>query len=179
MSKKENNWRSASDFSEIEMQVRELKRWFESHGKTLGFAESCTGGLLSSWLTSQAGVSSFFRGSIISYSGKIKEKVLGVPRHILQCLGEVNLPVALCMAKGARKVLEVDWALSITGVAGPTGGTKDKPLGFVCFALCGPGIDRVEQRYFDGKERMEVQFQSASYGLELLLTTLNCELKQK
>lgn len=173
MNKKESNWRLASDFLEIEKRVKELKSWFESQGRTLGFAESCTGGLLSSWVTSQAGVSSFFRGSIISYSGRIKEKVLGVPRHTLQCLGEVNLPVALCMAKGARKVLEVDWALSITGVAGPTGGTKEKPLGFVCFALCGPGIERVEQRHFDGKDRTEIQFQSASYGLELLLTSLN------
>lgn len=173
MNIKANDLRSASDFLEIEMRVGELKCWFESHGRTLGLAESCTGGLLSSWVTSQPGVSSFFRGSIVSYSGRIKEKILEVPRHVIQCLGEVSLPVALCMAKGARKVLEVDWALSITGVAGPTGGTKEKPVGFVCFALCGPGIERVEQRHFDGKDRTEIQFQSASYGLEFLLTNLN------
>ena len=77
------------------------------------------------------------------------------------------------MARGAREMLGADWTLSITGVAGPDGGTAEKPVGTVCFALCGPGVEKREQKYFDGGARTEVQFQSAFYALELLLETLN------
>lgn len=157
-----------------------LKQSLNRQGQTLGLAESCTGGLLSSWISSQAGASSYFKGAVVSYSGEVKNQVLGLPQHILECMGEVSLPVAQRMAMGTRQLLKVDWALSITGIAGPTGGTKEKPVGFVCFGLCGPGVDKKEQKYFDQKGddketklgRREIQFQSALYALDLLLTTL-------
>lgn len=153
--------------------LRELAQWFSNRRKTLGLAESCTGGLLSSWISSQPGVSSFFRGAVVSYSGEVKASVLGVPHYAIESYGEVSIPVAQFMARGAAQALGADWALSITGIAGPSGGSKEKPVGTVCFALYGPGVEKRVQKYFDGKERTEVQFQSAFYGLELLLATLN------
>lgn len=154
-------------------RINLLSQWFWDRGKTLGLAESCTGGLLSSWIASQPGVSSFFRGSVVSYAGGVKEALLEVPRYAIESYGEVSLPVATFMARGAREMLGADWTLSITGVAGPDGGTEEKPVGTVCFALCGPGVEKRVQKYFDGGARTEVQFQSAFYALELLLETLN------
>lgn len=157
----------------IENQLDQLCETFLKKNITLGFAESCTGGLLSALLVSRSGVSSFFMGSIVSYSGKVKRDVLGVPQYAIESYGEVSVPVAQYMAKGARQILGVDWALSITGVAGPGGGSKDKPVGTVCFALCGPGVEKKLQRYFDGNNRNIIQRQSALYGLELVLNNVN------
>ena len=156
-----------------EEKLKSLCEWFWGRrGQSLGLAESCTGGLLSSWITSQPGVSSYFAGSVVGYSGAAKVGLLGVPRYALKSYGEVSVPVALYMARGARKALNCHWSLSITGVAGPSGGSGDKPVGTVCFALCGPGVEKREKKYFDGDDRVKIQYQSACYALELLLTTL-------
>ncbi len=147
--------------------------WFWGREQSLALAESCTGGLLSSWITSQVGVSSFFKGSVVSYAGSVKEEILEVPRYALESFGEVSLPVARYMAQGVRKALKSHWSLSLTGVAGPGGGSKDKPVGTVCFALCGPGVEKQIQRYFDGTGRADIQYQSAFYALEFLIEALN------
>ena len=168
---------------DIEGQISRLKKRLDAWDMTLGVAESCTGGLLASWIVSQSGVSSFFKGGVVSYSGQVKETVLNVPRHVLQCMGEVSRPTALYMARGVRQVLQVDWALSITGVAGPQGGSKEKPVGFVCFGICGPGVEKSVARYFAQQlqteeaqiaemQRKEIQTQSARHGLEMLLENL-------
>ena len=105
---------------------------------TVGTAESCTGGLLGAMLTSVPGSSAWFAGGLVTYSNELKVKLLGVPQEILAQYGAVSEPCAIAMARGARRVLGTDLAVAITGIAGPDGGTPDKPVGTVFVALDTP-----------------------------------------
>ncbi|OFZ10846.1 MAG: hypothetical protein A2Z20_03810 [Bdellovibrionales bacterium RBG_16_40_8] len=156
--------------SNLASKVNKLKERFEIRGLTLSCAESCTGGLLSATISSQPGISSFFLGAIVSYHRSFKNKILQVPLSLLDVVGEVSLPVATKMAQGARAVTGSNWAVAITGVAGPTGGTLDKPVGLVCFAIAGPGFSISEIKKFDKNlMREEIQRLSVEYALDLLL----------
>ena len=115
--------------------VEILSRLLLEYHLKLGTAESCTGGLLSSWFTAQPGSSEYFEGGIVSYSNTIKENILGVPGDILLRHGAVSEPCAIAMAKGAQQKLNCDVAISITGIAGPTGGTSEKPVGTIHYAV--------------------------------------------
>jgi competence/damage-inducible protein cinA len=108
-----------------------------SKGKTLGTAESCTGGYIAHLITLQAGSSVYFKGSVVSYSNEIKENVLGVNSKDLEEFGAVSREVVEQMAVGARKVLNTDYAVATSGIAGPDGGTDEKPVGTVWIALAG------------------------------------------
>ena len=114
-----------------EAVVQRLK----TEGRTLALAESCTGGLAAARLVDVPGASAVFRGGVVAYADASKEDLLGVPRAVLQQHGAVSEPVAAAMAEGARMRFCADVALSTTGVAGPDGGTAQKPVGMVCFAL--------------------------------------------
>lgn len=103
----------------------------------IGFAESCTGGLLSSYFTQMSGVSDVFDGSVVSYANSVKEDVLGVKRETLIQYGAVSKECAAEMVAGALKVLKTDVAIAITGIAGPNGGTEAKPVGTVYIAVAG------------------------------------------
>src|SRR5207245_748793 len=107
-------------------------------GLTLATAESCTGGMVAARLTGIPGSSEVFRGAIVAYSNEVKEAELGVPPAILATYGAVSAETALAMAEGARERLGVDVAVSVTGVAGPDGGTPEKPVGLVHYAAVGP-----------------------------------------
>lgn len=151
-------------------QVQRIYERLADRGQTIGFAESCTGGLLSATLATQAGISKVFLGSVVCYHSNVKCDLLEVPRTLIQAIGEVSTPVALQMASGARRVLKTDWALAITGIAGPTGGTAEKPVGLVCFALVGPGISetRIEKFGQDGGPLPQREFvQSSAVALSL------------
>lgn len=158
--------------SDVVTRVQEMAKICEARHWKVGFAESCTGGLLASWVSSQPGVSSFFSGAVVSYARNVKAEVLGVPSHLLAAHGEVSLPVARAMAHGARQKLQVDWSVAITGIAGPTGGSADKPVGFVCFAVSGPGFEKAEHRLFDSQPRQDVQRQAAFFAFDLLLSAM-------
>ncbi|MXZ25955.1 MAG: CinA family protein [Caldilineaceae bacterium SB0665_bin_21] len=106
-------------------------------GLTCATAESCTGGLVGHLLTEIAGSSASFMGAAVTYSYEAKEKVLGVDAGLLEAKGAVSAEVAAAMAAGARELYEVDVAVAITGVAGPGGGTPDKPVGLVHLHLSG------------------------------------------
>ena len=134
----------------------------------IGFAESCTGGLISSVLTSYPGVSAIFKGSVVCYAGEVKTSVLGVPDSCLKSFGEVSVPVARRMATGAREVLNCDWSLSVTGIAGPGGGSPEKPVGTVCFGISGPAFEWSVENIFRDKQRQKIQLDSAKFGLESL-----------
>ncbi len=136
-------------------------------GERLVVAESCTGGLLGARLTALAGASRWFLGGVIAYDNAVKHAILGVPEAVLATDGAVSDPSARAMAEGARARLGADWALSVTGIAGPDGGTPDKPVGTVVLGCAGPGGVRIEQHRFRG-DRGLVRERSCVYALHLL-----------
>jgi nicotinamide-nucleotide amidase len=133
----------------------------------IGFAESCTGGRLSAAWAEVPGVSDVFSGSVVSYSNEVKKELLEVQEKSLKEEGAVSQKVALEMAKGLRKKLKVDWALAITGIAGPTGGSAEKPVGTVWFAIAGPKFEGVQKKNFTG-ERVTIQQASVEFATQWL-----------
>ena len=142
-----------------------------ARGLTLAVAESCTGGLLGSRLTARPGSSDYFAGGVISYSNQAKMDLLQVPPGMLAQYGAVSEEVAGAMAEGAREALHADYALSITGVAGPDGGTADKPVGLVYLGCAGPDGTQVRRGSFPG-DRDTVRMFSATSALHLLRRAL-------
>ncbi len=139
---------------------------------TIGTAESCTGGLIAGALTSVPGSSETVAGAIVSYMPRIKESELGVPDATIAAYGVVSAEVAGSMAEGARRVLDVDYAVSTTGVAGPSGGTEDVPVGTVWFAVASPEAITCHHEIFSG-DRTEVRAQAVDKALELLADALD------
>jgi nicotinamide-nucleotide amidase len=142
-----------------------------SRGLKLAVAESCTGGLLGSRLTARPGSSDYFVGGVISYSNQAKMDLLQVPPGMLAQYGAVSEEVAGAMAEGARDALHADFALSITGVAGPDGGTAEKPVGLVYLGCAGPEGTQVRGGSFPG-DRDTVRMFSATSALHLLRRAL-------
>lgn len=158
---------------EIEKRVLELSALCRQRHWTVGVAESCTGGLLSSWICAYPGVSSFYQGGVVSYARSVKMDVLGVSPNLLLAHGEVSLPVAQAMARGARTALDCTWAVSVTGVAGPSGGSPAKPVGFVCFAAVGPGFESSVHRQFSAASgREDIQRHAALFAFDFLLNAM-------
>jgi nicotinamide-nucleotide amidase len=133
---------------------------------TLGIAESCTGGMAGELITSESGASAFFRGSVVAYADEVKISVLGVKPETIADFGAVSEPTAREMAEGAKRVCGSTVAVAITGIAGPEGGAPDKPVGTVCFAVCGPGTTRASTKLFAGG-RERVRMAAAYYALDL------------
>jgi nicotinamide-nucleotide amidase len=122
-------------------------------GETLSVAESCTGGGLGAMLTGVAGSSRYFLGGIISYDNRVKERLLGVNPQDLAEFGAVSHQVAKQMAAGVRSRLNTDWGLSITGIAGPGGGTDAKPVGLVYIGLASSSAEAESFEYRFGEAR--------------------------
>ncbi len=157
-------------FSSVRPLVENLKKRFEKVHETLALAESCTGGLLSASIASLPGVSNFYLGCVVSYHSTVKNKILRVPNPLIRSLGEVSEPVAMAMAKGACDEIGSSWAAAVTGIAGPTGGTIEKPVGMVCFGFVGPDISETDTQYFPPQwSREKIQQASAQFALEALL----------
>ncbi len=136
-------------------------------GRTVAGAESCTGGLVSQLITENAGSSDYFNGCAVTYSNEAKSALLGVKRSTLEKHGAVSGECAAEMAAGARKAFGSDYAYSVTGVAGPGGGTAAKPVGLVWLGLAGPGLKKVYSRKFRG-ERANVRTFAANFILDEL-----------
>jgi nicotinamide-nucleotide amidase len=139
--------------------------------QTIGFGESCTGGLLSATMASVAGVSDIYQGAVVSYSYQAKVDLLGVSWNVLKVEGAVSDRVARQMAQGVRTHLKCHWSVAITGIAGPTGGTIEKPVGTVWFAVNGPGFEAAEKKLFSGS-RTDIQQQSVEFAIELVLKSM-------
>lgn len=120
---------------------------------TIGFAESCTGGLTSSKITDLNGSSTVFMGSVVSYSNEVKQNILGVKASTLEKFGAVSIECAEEMASGLREKLHVDIAVSITGIAGPTGGSAEKPVGTVCYAVATKNSVKSEKQNMPGDRK--------------------------
>ncbi len=135
-----------------------------AQNKTLGLAESCTGGLVSQMITSVPGSSAYYFGGVVSYDNSVKRSILGVPEEDLEQHGAVSEPVVRAMAEGARRALGVDIALSLSGIAGPGGGSIEKPVGLVHFAVSSAKETRTFRYQFRGT-RQQIQRRAALFGL--------------
>jgi nicotinamide-nucleotide amidase len=138
-------------------------------GQTLAVAESCTGGGLGAALAAVPGASEVFLGGVIAYANAVKEGLLKVPADVLAAQGAVSDPVAQAMAEGARRATGADWALAVTGVAGPGGGSAEKPVGLVHLAVAGPdGCSSEAVRFGASRGRGWIQLLSAGEALDRL-----------
>jgi nicotinamide-nucleotide amidase len=137
-----------------------LNRLLTEKGLTLAVAESCTGGLISTRITDVAGASVYFQGGLVTYSNAAKESLLAVPRDLLAAKGAVSHEVAEKMAEGVRRTLAADLGLSVTGIAGPGGGTDEKPGGTVYVGLAAEGAVIARHHRFEG-DRAAIRRQSA------------------
>lgn len=158
--------------------VRALARIFIERGWKIALAESCTGGLVSANLTDLSGSSDWFERGYITYSNAAKSECLDVPVEMIESFGAVSEQVAKAMAEGARRNANVNVAISITGIAGPTGGSPEKPVGTVCFGwtikkdLESDKVDTtVITKQFSG-DRQTVREQARDYAVSKLLELL-------
>ena len=152
----------------IEAQVGGLLR---QRGWSLAVAESCTGGLIGHRLTNVAGSSDYFNGGVIAYANSAKVNLLGVSQETLNTSGAVSRETVLEMAAGARRSLEADIAISVSGIAGPGGGTPDKPVGTVWIGLAAPDGSRARVFYFPG-DREQIKAAAVQAALSMLLDYL-------
>ena len=138
-------------------------------GKTLATAESCTGGMIGELLTAIPGSSAVYKGGIISYTNEIKHNLLGVEEILLEKEGAVSAPVAKAMAEGARRVLNADIAVSVTGLAGPGGDDQGNPVGTVYIGYADEKGKEAICFHFDG-DRDAVRTQAAEAALTMVLS---------
>lgn len=149
----------------LESVVGDLLR---AAGQTLAAAESCTGGLFSQRITAVPGSSDYFLGAAVTYSNELKTRMVGVPPEMLAEHGAVSEPVARAMAEGVRRSLGSDWGVGITGVAGPGGGSEEKPVGTVHIAVAGPGDEVKHRKLRLPGDRDRIRRFSAQIALEML-----------
>lgn len=147
--------------------AEKLVELLKARGMTCATAESCTGGGIGSAITEVAGSSAVFAGGIISYSNEVKSSVLGVSEVDLRRVGAVSSEVAAQMADGARRLLKTDCAVAVTGIAGPDGGSVEKPVGLVWFGLATKDGVRTEKCLFRG-DRARVREQTITHALGML-----------
>ncbi|QRR34655.1 CinA family protein [Hydrogenophaga sp. YM1] len=152
--------------------VTELAARLRARGAMMASAESCTGGLIAAACTELSGSSEWFERGFVTYSNAAKTDSLGVPAALIAAHGAVSEPVARAMAAGAVAHSAARCALAVTGVAGPTGGSADKPVGTVWFGWCTPAGVASEHRRFDG-DRAAVRAQAVRHALAGLLQRLD------
>jgi nicotinamide-nucleotide amidase len=162
----------STDGRTVEAVVADALR---GRGATLAVAESCTGGLLGGRLTAAAGSSEWFRGGVIAYDDAVKRDLLGVPAEVLARYGAVSAECARAMAEGARRAAGAEWALSVTGIAGPGGGTPEKPVGLVFIGVAGPGVLEAHEHRFRG-DRERVRERSVAAALHHLRLALAADV---
>ena len=160
------------DEQTIEGEILALLR---ERGQTVSVAESCTGGLVASALARIPGASKAFFGGAVAYDNSLKERVLGVSRAALDAHGAVSEEVALAMAQGARSAFGTGYAVAVTGIAGPDGGTAEKPVGLVWFATAGPAGVRTHRVQFRADDRVLIQQRASLSALALLWQAVRAE----
>jgi PncC family amidohydrolase len=164
----------------VEPVAEQVIRTFERLGLTLAVAESCTGGMIGHLVTDVPGSSRVFPGGVIAYGNQPKRELLGVPAETLKAHGSVSAEAAAAMAEGARRALGTDVAVAETGIAGPTGGSADKPIGTVFIACAGPSGTVVERHVWAEEpaagERAGVPFRE-QYKQQTALAALGMALR--
>jgi nicotinamide-nucleotide amidase len=140
-------------------------------GLTVAVAESCTGGLMAGRLTELAGSSAYMLGGVVAYSNEAKSGLVGVPAELIESVGAVSVEVARALADGARERFGASLGVGITGVAGPGGGSEEKPVGFVCFSVCSDSGSLTRSARLPGS-RSDVRDRSTTVALHLLARLL-------
>lgn len=159
--------------AELEALAAEAGRRLLARGEWLATAESCTGGWVAQAVTAIAGSSAWFDRGFVTYANAAKEDLLGVPAATLERHGAVSEATARAMAQGAIARSRADWALAVSGIAGPSGGSPEKPVGTVCFAWAQKeGGCEAQTRHFAG-DRQAVRAQSVRHALQGLLERLD------
>ena len=144
-----------------------LFNFLKLNNLTISTAESCTGGMIASAITDVSGSSSFFGMGVVTYSNEAKMKLIGVRKDTLDAFGAVSEQTALQMADGVRKLSGADVSVAVTGIAGPTGGTDEKPVGLVYISVSGKGGTNVHRNVFSGN-REQVRNQTVNRAFELV-----------
>ncbi len=159
----------SADIDAAANRLSQAVRLLLGRGLTAAVAESSTGGLLGDLLTDIPGVSACFRGGVIAYDDRVKARLLGVQQQTLAAHGAVSAAVAAEMAEGVRRSLAADFGIAITGIAGPGGGTAERPVGLTFVAVAGPvGGPDVERAVFPGGRRQVKEAAVALAGAMLL-----------
>ena len=148
-----------------------LAAHLERSGGALATAESCTGGLIAHTLTEIAGASAYFQGGVVAYSNAIKERLLGVPEAVLLAHGAVSGPTARAMVEGVIRLFDAECAIAVTGIAGPGGGSAEKPVGLVYIGVSAGGNIAVSRHQFSGT-RTAIKEATAQTAARLLLELL-------
>lgn len=156
-------------FEDLHQKAVAVLEACKARGIKIATAESCTGGLIAAALTDVAGSSAVFERGFVTYSNEAKDEILGVPMDVIRANGAVSEPVVIAMAEGALSHARAGLSVAVTGIAGPTGGTPDKPVGLVFFGSARTGGEaRAESQVFPG-ERAAVRLATAARALDLLL----------
>ena len=148
-------------------KAKEVVDLLIQRGLKVTSAESCTGGLFAAHITSVSGSSECFEGSFVTYSNEIKHRMINVREETLEKYGAVSEECVLEMAENSRKIMKSDIAIAISGIAGPSGGTDDKPVGLVWICLAAEGYIKAYKNIFSG-DRQEVREQSVMFSLNLI-----------
>ncbi|MBK9176705.1 MAG: competence/damage-inducible protein A [Flavobacteriales bacterium] len=155
-------------FGEGEERLEQVVgRLLKERGNTMSLAESCTGGYVSHLITGVPGSSAYYIGGVVSYANAVKMEELGIPSDMLELNGAVSQPVVERMALGVRQALRTDWSVALSGVAGPDGGTEEKPVGTVWIAVAGPEGVKAEKVYYPGTRDLVIK-RSALAALNML-----------
>ncbi|MGB1581175.1 MAG: nicotinamide-nucleotide amidase [Nevskiales bacterium] len=164
-----NNAFEDADLNQLAIELGEQLRTLD---EKLATAESCTGGWVAKLITDVAGSSAWFDRGFVTYSNAAKQEMLGVAANLLERYGAVSAEVVAAMTAGALAHSQADWAVAISGIAGPDGGSEDKPVGLVWFAWQHKAAEAgVESRIFEG-DREAVRRQACAFALQALLTRL-------
>jgi len=156
----------------IKPLTKQIIDYLQKHQQTITFAESCTGGRVASAFTAISGASSILNGSLVTYSNEIKHQWLKVPYEILETKGAVSSECVSYMLDGAKELAKSDYAIAISGIAGPTGGTEFKPVGTVYIGILTPDTKEIFHTLFEG-DREQIQESSTVFAIEKLAFLIN------
>ncbi|WP_119395342.1 CinA family protein [Salinibius halmophilus] len=154
-------------------QAEKLANLLTANHQTMVTAESCTGGLVATTLTELAGSSAWFLGAWVTYANEAKSGWLGVDANVIKSDGAVSQPVVAQMCAGALANSDADWAIAISGVAGPGGGTAEKPVGTVWIAVLGRGKEVIAEKFLFAGDRAKVRQQAALQAMTMLVAQLS------
>jgi len=150
--------------------LKKIHEYFIESGESLSVAESCTGGLLSFWLTHLPDSSKYFKGGLVAYQTEVKIDHLGLQAEKIKKEGLVTENCALSMAQSIKSLLKADWALAITGIAGPSKGDLGEPVGKIAFALSSKKIIKSSIQYFKGPKRKDIRHQAVLFALDFFIS---------